>query len=169
MISNAIKSKAEVSTGNLREIFNESCRDVDGATSVTFKSLESSMFKRRKIRQPKLPSSVQEFDALLQKTQYFTIHLQTVFHMDHTAIIFGSIRMVRFLKLMGLALLPEEEILLVFLSLEIPSLGLLNSEKEMVKRFRIYCTKTWINEHRNLSVFYYEMLQTMGQSHTIKH
>ena len=48
---------------------------------------------------------------------------------------------------MGLALLPEVEILPVFLSLEIHSLGILNSEKEMVKRFRIYFTKTWLNEH----------------------
>ena len=88
MISDAIKCKAEESTGNLRELFNESCRDVDGSTSVTFKSLDSSMFKKRKIRQPKLPSSVQQFDALLQNTQYSTIHLQTVFHMDQTAIIF---------------------------------------------------------------------------------
>ena len=61
---------------------------------------------------------------------------------------------------MGLALLPEEEILPVFLSLDIPSLGLLNSEKEMVNTFRIYFTKTWINEHRNLSIM--KMLQTMG-------
>ena len=56
------------------------------------------MFKLRKIRQSKLPSSVQESDALLQETQYSTIHQQTVFHMDQTAIIFGSVRMVRFLK-----------------------------------------------------------------------
>ena len=42
MISNEIK----VSTGSLREIFNDTCRDVDGASSVTFKSLESSMFKK---------------------------------------------------------------------------------------------------------------------------
>ena len=32
MISNVIKRKAEESTGNLREIFDESCRDVDGGT-----------------------------------------------------------------------------------------------------------------------------------------
>ena len=62
---------------------------------------------------------------------------------------------------MGLPLLPEE-ILHVFLSLEIPSLGLLNSEKEMVKRFRIYFTKRWINEHGNLSVFYYENATNNG-------
>ena len=47
-------------------------------------------------------------------------------------------------------------------ALEIPSLGLLNSEKEMVKRFRIYFTKRWINEHGNLSVFYYENATNNG-------
>ena len=56
------------------------------ASSVTFRSLESSMFKRRrKIRQPKIPSSVQEFDALLQDTQYSAIHIQTVLDLDQAA------------------------------------------------------------------------------------
>ena len=93
LISNAIKRKAEISRGNLRELFNETCRGVDGASSVTFRSLESSMFKRRKIRQPKIPLSAQEFDALIQETQYSTI-LQTILQLDQIAMIFGSVRML---------------------------------------------------------------------------
>ena len=99
LISNAIKRKAEISTGtSLRELFNETCRGVDGASSVTFRSLESSMFKRRKIRQPKIPLSAQEFDALIQETQYTTIHLQTILQLDQIAMIFGSVRMLENLK-----------------------------------------------------------------------
>ena len=98
LLSNAIKRKAEISTGNLREVFNETCRDADGASSVTFRRLGSSMFKRRRIRQPKIPSSVQEFDALLQDTQYSAIHIQTVLHLDQAAMIFGSVRMLDSLK-----------------------------------------------------------------------
>ena len=93
LISNAIKRKAEISRGNLLELFNETCRGVDGASSVTFRSLESSMFKRRKIRQPKIPLSAQEFDALIQETQYSTI-LQTILQLDQIAMIFGSVRML---------------------------------------------------------------------------
>ena len=33
----------------------------------------------------------------------------------------------------------------------------------------LYLTKTWINEHRNLYVFYYENATNYGQSHNIKH
>ena len=57
-------------------------------------------------------------------------------------------------KLMGLPLLPEEEIFPAFLSLEIPSVDSSDAEKEMIEKFRIYFTKTWINDHHNLSVFY---------------
>ena len=43
---------------------------------------------------------------------------------------------------MGLTWLPEEEILPAFLSLEIPSVDSSDAEKEMIKKFRIYFTKT---------------------------
>ena len=63
---------------------------------------------------------------------------------------------------MGLPLLPEEEILPVFLSLEIPSVDLLDPEKEMIRKFRMYFTKTWIYDHRSFSVFYYENATNNG-------
>ena len=59
IICNTIKRKAEVSSANLREVLNDSCRGLNEASSVTFKSLESSMLKRRRILQPKLPSSAE--------------------------------------------------------------------------------------------------------------
>ena len=90
ILSNSIKRKAEVSTANLREIFNETCRESDGASSVTFRSLGSSMYKRRRTLQPKLPVSVQEFDILLQESQYFDYHLQTVIDADQMAFVFGN-------------------------------------------------------------------------------
>ena len=65
IISNTVKSKAENSTTNLRELFNETCRGSDEASSVTFRILESSMYKRRRILQPKLPTSALEFDSFL--------------------------------------------------------------------------------------------------------
>ena len=58
MLSNSIKRKAEVSTANLREIFNETCRESDGASSVTFRSLGSSMYKRRRTLQPNICSRI---------------------------------------------------------------------------------------------------------------
>ena len=65
-------------------------------------------------------------------------------------------------KLMGLPLLPEEDILPVFLSLEIPSVDLLYPEKEMIRRFRMYFTKTWMNGHCSFSVLYHKNATNNG-------
>ena len=52
------------------------------------------MYKRRRMLQPKIPSSVQEFDLLSQESQYSYCHLQTVVHVDQIAVIFGSRYMI---------------------------------------------------------------------------
>ena len=65
-----------------------------GASSVTFKKLESSMFKRRRKIQPRLPSCEQEFGVLLLESGYSTNHFKTVIQEDDVALIFGSDSMV---------------------------------------------------------------------------
>ena len=45
VLANRIKRVAESSTDGLREIFNNECRNASGASSLTFKKLESSMCK----------------------------------------------------------------------------------------------------------------------------
>ena len=97
-ISNTVKRRAENSTTNLRELFNETCRESDEASSVTFKRLESNMYKRKRILQPKLPSSALEFDSFLQESQYRTNHIQTIIYNDQVAVIWGSSQMVNFLR-----------------------------------------------------------------------
>ena len=94
IVSNTDKRKAEVSSANLREVFNDTCRVLNEASSVTFKSLESSMFKRRRILLPKMPSSALEFDSLLQGSLSFTNHLQTIIAMDGIVVIWGSSTMM---------------------------------------------------------------------------
>ena len=94
IVSNTIKRKAEISSANLREVFNDTCRGLNEASSVTFKSLESSMFKRRKIFQSMMPSSALELDPLLQGSLSFTNHLQTIIAMDGVAVIWGSSTMM---------------------------------------------------------------------------
>ena len=87
IISNQIKRKAEISSCNLRELFNETCRESLGASCVTFKKLESSIYKRRRISQPKLPSNVNEFDKYLRESKYSDNHFKTVIERDQVAII----------------------------------------------------------------------------------
>ena len=65
-------------------------------------------------------------------------------------------------NLMALPFLPEEEIRSTYISLELPLLGLLDSEKELVKLFISYFNRTWINGNVNLSVFYYEKATNNG-------
>ena len=56
-------------------------------------------------------------------------------------------------KLMALPFLPEEHIRHTYQSLDIPLADLLDSEKELVHRFKSYFNKFWINGNANLSVF----------------
>ena len=65
-------------------------------------------------------------------------------------------------KIMALPLLPEEDILPVYLSMEIPSTGLNDTEKELVNKFRKYFSKTWLIGKFDLSVFIYENATNNG-------
>ena len=93
-LSNQIKRKVETSTCDLREVFNDCCRDSIGASSVTFRKMESSMFKRRRKMQPKIPSSADEFGVLLFESGYSANYLKTVIEEGDVAVIFGSVRMI---------------------------------------------------------------------------
>ena len=88
IICNILKRKAEVSSANLREVFNDTCRELNEAPSVTFK----------RILQPKMLSSALELDSLLQGSLSFTNHLQMIIVMDGVAVIFGSSTMMNILS-----------------------------------------------------------------------
>ena len=89
ILSTKIKRKAEVSTTNSREVFNDCCRNSDGASCVNFKKMKSSIVKRRRLLQPKIPSSALEFGSLLRESKYSTNNLKTVIDDDQVAVIFG--------------------------------------------------------------------------------
>ena len=61
ILANRIKRAAAVSTDNLREVFNDECRNSSAGSSISFKQLESTLCKRRRLDLPKLPSSPEEF------------------------------------------------------------------------------------------------------------
>ena len=56
------------------------------------------MYKRRRILQPKLPTSALEFDSFLQGSQYSANHVQTIIYNDQVAVIWGSSQMVNCLR-----------------------------------------------------------------------
>ena len=57
VLANRIKRAAESSTDNLGKIFDNECRNSLAASSLTFKKLESTMYKRRKLEVPNIPLS----------------------------------------------------------------------------------------------------------------
>ena len=98
VLRNNIKRGAEISTTNLREVYNDCCRNSDVASSVTFKSIESTMYKRRRLLQPKIPSSALEFGTLLKESSYSANHITTAIDQDEMAIIFWSKCMLNNIK-----------------------------------------------------------------------
>ena len=71
-------------TDNLREVFNKECRDSQEGSFLTFKKLESTLVKRRRLQFPKLPSTPEEFifasDLSLAKLKEAeTIHFDATF------------------------------------------------------------------------------------------
>ena len=49
ILANRIKRAAAVSTNNLREVFNDECRNSSAGSSISLKQLESTLCKRRRL------------------------------------------------------------------------------------------------------------------------
>ena len=99
---NLIKTKckriAQTSQHNLREIFNDITRSDPSGTQVTFKECESSMFRARKLLQPKIPASASEFCQQLPETS-FALHLKATITLENRiAIIFFSDHIYEFVN-----------------------------------------------------------------------
>ena len=99
VLANRIKRTAEISTDNLRQIFNLECRNsTEAATILTCKTLESTIFKRRSSHLPKLPVSPEEFGQLLTNSPYSKLHRLTISDCDEKAVVFASDLMLLKLK-----------------------------------------------------------------------
>ena len=70
-------------------------------------------------------------------------------------------------KLMALPLLPEEEIRPVYISLETPH-GVIDSDNELIKRFRRYFNTTWMDGQLDMLTYQFFIMKPrpiMGQKH----
>ena len=99
---NLIKTKckriAQTSQHNLREIFNDITRSDPSGTQVTFKECESSMFRARRLLQPKIHASASEFCQQLPETS-FALHLKATITLENRiAIIFFSDHIYEFVN-----------------------------------------------------------------------
>ena len=90
ILANKIKRAAESTTDNLRDVFNNECRYSSTGSSLTFKQLESSMCKRRRLDLPKLPSTPQEFAELLLESPFSHNFRFSIRDANGTAVVFAT-------------------------------------------------------------------------------
>ena len=84
----------DIVLANRREIFNNECRNAPGASSLTFKKLESSMCKRRRVELLKLPISLEEFVKILIDSSFSSNHRLTIRDGNDTGILFSTDLMI---------------------------------------------------------------------------
>jgi hypothetical protein len=73
------KRAAEESATTLRNIFDEETRASAAGTSVGFNDVENSMYKRRRLQQPALPSAASDVARVIEDTTYGTIDQRSFF------------------------------------------------------------------------------------------
>ena len=80
----------------LRQVFDDVCRSSDVGTAVSFATVESSMYKRRRTAMPTLPTDPQSCDATLFGSRFATVG-QSPFYRGQvtvgdngTAVVFAS-------------------------------------------------------------------------------
>ena len=71
-ISARCKRKAEEEDAPLRQLFDDVCRQVspDEAQSVSITTMESAMYKWRRLSQPTLPRSAADADTTVRSSRY---------------------------------------------------------------------------------------------------
>ena len=73
------KRAATEDAATLRNIFDEECRQSTARSSIGFAEVESSMYKRRRVQQPSLPTMPESVDAVVQGTRYTSIENETFY------------------------------------------------------------------------------------------
>ena len=80
----------------LRQIFDEACRSSDAGTSISFASVESSMYKRRRTAMSTLPTDHESCDSTLSGSRFASVgespfyRYQVTVGDNDTAVIFAS-------------------------------------------------------------------------------
>ena len=85
-----LKRAAAVSTDNLRDIFNDECRSSSVGSSISFKQLESTLCKRRRLDLPKPPSSSEDFSQILLNSPFSKNHRLPIREGNGSAVVFAT-------------------------------------------------------------------------------
>ena len=90
VLANRIKRSAVSSTSTLGEIFDDECRGSSAGSSLTFKKLESTMYKRRKLEVPNIPLSPEEFVEQLIDYSYTNTYRFSIANDNGNAVVFAT-------------------------------------------------------------------------------
>lgn len=71
ILKNKIKKAVEGDEGKLRQAFDQTCRHENMANQVSFRSMASTLYKRRRMTMPKIPVNATEFAELLPQSPYW--------------------------------------------------------------------------------------------------
>ena len=79
MLAKMRKRAAEESSSTLRQIFDNETRSTAAGASIGFNDVESSMYKRRRLQKPALPSSAANVAHVIEGTIYGMINQRQFF------------------------------------------------------------------------------------------
>lgn len=108
-ITSHCKRKAEEDNAPLRQVFDQICRQSsqEAAQQLSFPSIESSMYKRRRLAQPALPTTTAEADNIVRDSRYAQINGELFYrgvadaHDNGSALLFASEQQLELLKSAG--------------------------------------------------------------------
>ena len=69
-LNNKIKRAAEISTENLRQVFDDVTSTDHAGALVTYKSVRNTMIKRRRLELPGNPKTAEEFESMIEQTRF---------------------------------------------------------------------------------------------------
>ena len=90
VLANRIERAAESSTENSREILDNECRNSSAGSSLTFRKLESAMYKRRNLEVTNLLSLPEEFVEHLITSTYSDTYRSAITNDNGTAVVFAT-------------------------------------------------------------------------------
>ena len=69
VLNNKLKCAAEISTENLRHVFDDVTSTDQTGALVTYKKVRNTMIKRRRLELPGNPKSPEEFENMIRQTR----------------------------------------------------------------------------------------------------
>ena len=98
VLNNKLKRAAEISTENLRHVFDDVTSTDQAGALVTYKKVRNTMIKRRRSELPGNSKTPEEFENMIRQTRFSKVFRSMIISTEGYAAIFWSDRMFEYLK-----------------------------------------------------------------------